>query len=505
MSTNNSNVRKKKVTKKNNKNTVNKKLFTGDPNEETVTTTTFPNGVSIKTKYIKIEIVNPEEEQKKKILELQKETTQLEQELNSIKSKYETGKKEDIEKLLLLNEELEKKVGESNILSKENKRLMKSLKGIEKELNETYNKVMNLKLYKKKKGNIKSEKTIEKDINVKEEEIKIMEKMVDYSKKECKKYEDLLNNIKNGDEPDKKREFEDIKEEIEKIKAENEELSKIKLKHKNCIKEIQKLNAKLNIIYNEIEFETKKNDMIDAITLNNTEKTEYQETPEDNINNSYLSKLDGLVLDKNIYAKQVRDKILKQKIPIVQGVNKSTSNYIQTEFELLQKSKSKTKLTRSQKNPTSVIDNVLIPQENLFTERETEILRKIMPDYFINEYLEKFDMKKQEKDLIEDIIIENEQKKEEIKDKQEKIIYKTDYNKMKFKIEENKKKELIVKSNKNKKMIFNLNSEIKKIQKEIEQQAIILNRLNKINKITKDKMESVNNNLKDKIESVNEE
>ena len=504
MSTNNSNVRKKKVVKKNNKNTVNKKLFTGDKNEESVTKATFPNGVTLKIKEIRMQIVNKEEEQKKKLLELKNQTTQLEQELNSLKSKYETGKKEDIEKLKILNEELENKTDESKIISKENKKLITKLKGIEKELNETYNKVINLKLYKKKKENIKSEKTIETEIKSKEEEIKIMEKIVHYSKKEHQKYQNLLNDKNNGAESDIKREFEDIKEEIEQIKAQNEKLSEIKLKHQNCIKEIQKLKSKLNILYNEIEFETKKNDMIEAITLINTEKTEYQEPVEDNINNNkYLSKLDGLVLNKNIYAKNVRDKILQQSIPTVQSVNKSTSNYVKKEFELLQKSQINNNLIRSQETPTSVIDNVLIPQQNLFTERETEVLRKIIPDYFINEYLEKFDMKKQEKELIEDIIEEQKQEKKEIKAKEEKIISKTDYNKMKFKIEENKKKELNAKFNKNKKKIFNLNSEIKKAQKEIEQQGATIKRLNKINKNIKDKLESGNKNINDKIESVN--
>ena len=95
MSTNNSNVRKKLVSKNNNKNAVNKKIFTGDKNEEeeTTTTTNYPNGVSVKTKKLKVEIEELDEETKKqRILVLQEKTAELEQQLNSLKAKFETNK-----------------------------------------------------------------------------------------------------------------------------------------------------------------------------------------------------------------------------------------------------------------------------------------------------------------------------------------------------------------------------------------------------------------------------
>ena len=193
MSTNKSNVRKKLVSKNKTKSTVNKKIFTGDKDqEETTSSTNYPNGISVKTKKLKIEIEDLQEK-KQKILILQEKTAELEQQLNNLKTQYETEKNENLKIIKNKNIELNQKIEECQKVTKENKKLVIKLKGLEGELNEKYNKFINQNLYKKIKTNIKTEKNIQKDINVAEKEIENVKKMAEVYKKEKEKYENLMN------------------------------------------------------------------------------------------------------------------------------------------------------------------------------------------------------------------------------------------------------------------------------------------------------------------------
>ena len=486
MSTNKSNVRKKLVSKNKTKNTVNKKIFTGDKDqEETTSSTNYPNGISVKTKKLKIEIEDLQEKEKKqKILILQEKTAELEQQLNNLKTQYETEKNENLEIIKNKNIELNKKIEECQKVTKENKKLVIKLKGLEGELNEKYNKFINQNLYKKIKTNIKTEKNIQKDINVAEKEIENVKKMAEVYKKEKQKYENLMNDQL---ESNKINDLNEINKEINQLISENEKLKLIKLEHSKCKKNILDLTSKLNIANNELEFETKKKDMIMSATVNKDTKGNEENEILNDLNNIsedaiYAGEKNELVENKVNYSKKIRKKILKKGIPRIQPISNSSYKYIQTEFNSISKKNiNKKKLIGNLKEVTSLIDNVYVPESNLFTERESDVLRKILPEEVLNDYKEKFEKKKLEKEKVEELIEENEIKepKEQIKKNNEQIVYDIDLNKMKKKTEEMKKTELKMKSINNKKNINELQRKINELQKQINEKNKIINRMNK--------------------------
>ena len=481
MSTSRNNVRKK-LFSKNTKNQVNKKVSTGDPNVEKSSSNSNHNGVSVKTKKLKVEIKENEEEkdQEQIVLELQEKTIQLEEKLNTLKSKYEMEKKEDLQNINTMNIELDKQTKDVKKVTNKNKNLITQLKNIEKDLNEKYAKVMNIKFVKNKKENSKNEKTVQKDINVKERELENMKKIIEATKTEEKKIEDLLNNVNDGLESNKKTELEELNKQISELTKEIGELSKAKFSHNSCIKEINYLTSKLNLINNEIEFERKKNDMIMSEIKHKDNK----------VINEYCVKSNDLSSNKNDFSRRVRDIILKKSSTKPPKVAKSAFKYIKTEFDSIQKNKKvglKINSLNNKKKPTSVIDNVYVPETNLFTDREKEVLKQVLPEDYINKYMEKFDVKKEEKNEIENKFDENNKKKNNNLYKKNEL----DIVKMRIKTKEKIQTDLTIKIRKNKTAIANLKKEISEHQKKIKEQTNKLIRMNKYNKIYSEQIKNI--------------
>ena len=482
MSTSQNNARKK-IFKKNNKNQENKKVSTGDPNAQQTSSTTYPNGVSVKTKKLKVEIKEKDEEkdQAQKVAELQEKTIQLEEKLNTLKSQYETEKNEDIRNINTINYELDKQTKDAKTVTNKNKNLITQLKNIEKDLNEKYTKVMNINFVKNKKEKTKNEKTIQKNINVKEKELENIKKITEATKTEEKKIEDLLNDVNNGLESNMKTELEELNKQINEITKEIEELYKNKSSHNNCIREINYLKSKLNLINNEIEFETKKKDMFMSVTINHRDNQIIKE---------YFIKSNDLSSNKNDYSRRIRDIILKKSNTKPPKVAKSAYKYIKTEFDSIQKNKKvglKINSLNNKKKPTSVIDNVFVPETNLFTDRETEVLKKVLPEDYLNKYVEKYDAIKVEKDEIENKFGENDKIKNNNMYKKNEL----DIVKMRIKTKERVQTDLIIKIRQNKTKIVNLQKEISEYKKKINEQTNKLNRMNKYNKIYSEQIKNI--------------
>ena len=249
MSTSNN---KRIVTKSTNKNTINKKVATGDANVES----SKPNeSMSLKTKEIKAEISKKEEElsPKEKLL---KETATLEQKLKDLQKEYkkfEKKKEGEIAKINNLNTEIDEKVKIIQGHGKENVKLMKDLKGLEETLNKKYSKMMDSKLLKKRNKVVNNEAIIAKDIEIHKKEIKIMEKEIEFEKKQQKK---LKKRVEGKDA--KLEELNKLNNEIEALELELKKLSEIKKEHLNCEKNIQKKKAEVNIKMNEYQLQLKK-------------------------------------------------------------------------------------------------------------------------------------------------------------------------------------------------------------------------------------------------------
>ena len=472
MSSERNNVRKK-LFSKNKKNTINKKVATGDANEEV----SNENNISGKTKKIEMEIKeNKELDQEERLLELQKSNIKLEEELKTLEVQYESEKIDNIDKLKTINNELLEKSNQSKIISKENHKLITKLKTLENGLNEKYTKIMNKELFKKRTSNKKTEKQIQKDIKVREKQIDIIKKISERAKVEKEKYENMLNDAENM-ESEKMKELDHLNELIEEAKVEHEDLDRMRLEHINCYNEIQNLLSTVNLLHNEIEFEKKKYTMMSNVNKDNKIKKE----PNEELN---LLQKKSLLSPKLIYSKKIRDLAITKNIPKVEKVNKSTIRYIQTEFELMNKMKTvnnyinKKNILEGNNGPTSVLDDIYVPPANLFTERETEVLSTIIPKSNLSEYMGKFTERKKEVDEIQELFSE----KDEIKNKNVEKKFEIDNIKINIKVADRIKTDLMNKFRKNKRKIFNIKKEISETENKIKEKEVILNRLNKINK-----------------------
>ena len=482
MSTNNKRQVKKKLFSKNE--IASKKIATGDKNEQEYISENFDNGICIKTtkKLIEVEITeNLEEEQRQRIAELQEKNSQLEDQLKSLNSQYESEKVGIVQDVNKYNDAIKQKSEEVNEASKENNKLMARLKNIESNLNDKYSKIMDKKMVKKKKNIQRTVKIVKKEVDVKEEQIKNMKKKIEAEKTQRMKAENLLNEVNDGLEENQKNYIKELDEKIKIAKKEVKKLCEVRVAHDHCIKEIQSLTSQLNLVHKEIEFETKKNDMIMS-TINNDIDTNTNNT---NINEEKKDissiKLDNeLVKNKNDYGSKVRDLILKTKTPRRDKINKSAFNYIKSEFDIIKKKaapSTKRSLVGNLNEVTSVIDTSSV-QTNLFTEKETEVLKKLIPQDYIDVYNEIFEMKKKEKDQIQKKFEENENLK--LENQQSK--YEVELLKMKLKEKERITSELEVKVRKNNIKVGKLKSEIAQYERQLKEQITLLNKKISYNK-----------------------
>ena len=472
-----SNVRKKLLFSKNTQNQVNKKVATGEAGvekkEEQVSSEITSNDVAAKTKQLKSDENKKENKEVKEEKVLPEKTIELEEQLKTLQKEYESKQSENIEEIKNTNIELDKKREDANKASKKNQKLITKLKNIEKEIGEKYKKAVNITSIKKLKN--KNEQNIQKDIKVKEKQIEKMQKVVDAEKAQQIKYENLL----NDDEIIQKahnlqKELNTIDEKINEIKDELGELYIYRSRHLSCTREINELKMTLNVMKNEMEFESKKKNMIMSTTIKNTRNKKILNeglTISNDLLNTPNSKL--------AYSKKIRYEFFKQKRPPKpKKVAKSTFKYILTEFDLIENSK-KNPRKNSSKNilnkPNSIIDNEYVPEPNLFTERETKILKTVLPESYIAKYMEKYDEKKVEKDEIENKFGEFDEKKND----NMKIKYQIDALKLNIKAKGIIESGLLAKYRKNNRLIYNLKQEITEYKKKIQEQERILIRMEK--------------------------
>jgi hypothetical protein len=338
---------------------------------------------------------------------------------------------------------------------------------------------MDKKFYKLvKNNNNNNERTTEDikfDIYMRDEQINNIKKISEVTKAEYEKYEDLLEDINNGLEEHIKYDLEDLTQKIDKVNNKIKELKLIKSQHKYCAKEIKNLKSKLSLLNNEIEFETKKNKMIKSFkTLNNNIEGD-EETSEESEDYNYFDKENELVTNKVNYSSRVRNLMLKRGTPRHEKISKSAFKYIQNEFDLMKQKSERLRKRRINGERVRLFDNISINERNLFTERESQILKKIIPEEFLDKYNERFEKKKIEKEEIEQKFDENDDKKfdnQQIKLRIEAIA-------LKVKEKERIGADLNIKFRRNKVNIDKLKNEIFKMQKSVKEQQEILNKLNK--------------------------
>ena len=158
----------------------------------------------------------------------------------------------------------------------------------------------------------KSEKILKYNLAIKEEEIKNAKKIAEGEKREKERYETLLNEVNNGMEQNIIDELKQLNDNIYLLNDEILGLSEIRLIHKNCEKNIQNLKNKLNLYKTEIEFESKRNNML----LNKTNKSNPSPNKNHDISNepnkNLFSENNESLRKKLKYSKKIRTIILKK-------------------------------------------------------------------------------------------------------------------------------------------------------------------------------------------------
>ena len=260
----------------------------------------------------------------------------------------------------------------------------------------------------------------------------------------------------------------ELKQEISQLNDDLIELYKIKFFHKNCKKNIQNLKNKINLFNTEIEFESKKNDMLINQSSQSMKKINLKLSKnnnniinEDN-NASYLNKLN--------YSQNIRKIILKQSVPRPEKLNISTSRYINNKIDLINRTPNK-HIIETDKQKKNI---------NLFTDGEYNFLKKIIPSKYMNRYIDEFDNLKKEKEEIQKTFENN---NNITKDKNDLKQFHIEFIEIKKKEEEKRYIQLLSRFKKNNKKKNDLELQIKKYENEIKKYNKIIQRKEKMKKV----------------------
>ena len=395
----------------------------------------------------------------------QKNINELNEELNSLKYEFESQQNQTQEKIKEINNEIIEKNEQLKSLSKDNYKLINKLKDIGKnlkgELLKTFKEIL-----AKRKITDKSEKTLKYNLVIKEEEIKNAKKFANGEKREKERYERLLKEVNNGMEQNINDELKKLNNNISQLNDQILQLSGVRLKHKNCRKNIQNLKNKLNLFKTEIEFESKRNNMLIDKSFHSPNKNNKNNLEQ---NKNLLSDDNEPLTTKFKYCKKIRTSILKKNPTKPEKLNISAFRYVTDNINQINKSQSRKMILNDINNSSS----------KLFTEGEYGLLHDIIPKKYMNKYLDEFESRKKQKEEIKNKFEEN----NSIKDLKQQIQYKIDYVDVKLKEEKKKFIELLLKFRNNNKKKNELNDMIKNCEREIKKFNIKIKREEKMQKL----------------------
>ena len=442
----------KKIILKTHKKTENKYTGIGDQIEENVISGSIKGTNNNKNQNSNIN-QNKESSNLSNVKDEQKDINKLSEELDFLKSEYESQKAEITDEIKVINNEILEKNYQLKILSKDNYKLIDKLKDIGKnlkgELLKSYKEILN-----KRKFADKSEKILKYNLAIKEEEIKNAKKIAEGEKREKERYETLLNEVNNGMEQNIIDELKQLNDNIYLLNDEILGLSEIRLIHKNCEKNIQNLKNKLNLYKTEIEFESKRNNMLLNKTLKFNSSPNKNHDISNEPNKNLFSENNESLSKKLKYSKKIRTNILKKNSAKPEKLNISAYRYVSDNINLINKSQSR----------KMILNEITNNNTKLFTEGEYSLLNEIIPTRYMNRYLDEFESRKKAKEEIENLFEEH----NNIKDIKQQIQFKIDYVEVKIKEEEKKYIELLLKFRNNNKKKNELKNMIKNCEREIK-------------------------------------
>ena len=435
-----------------------------------------------------------EENIETRISNLIEQNQKLTNELDQIKSNIKTIEEKEIAEIVSLNQEFSTKENEQIKLYKNNQSLLSNLKKVDEEVAKKYAekfKISKLIAKQKKKANIIS---IDTEIKSKEIQAQNVQKFINYNKKEVQKLKDLLEKYGENTEAKLSEELNGLNAKINEIQNEIKRLNLTKFQHKNCQKQKYLLQSKLNVVSNDIEFESKKSNMIE------TEKKEPTKIKNINMTMEYGQKIRNRSLQntKNKYSSKI--KIFNYK----------SYNYLVNEFN--ENRKSRENLTISYKSEEKSnnlktsgniedsaqyfrdinhkIDISSPKKYYLFNEKEKEVLKKLIPNEYYNNINEKYKNAENQLTEIEDKLKDN----DGIRNQLYFDNVRNEAIQLKLKEQMQVKTNLNIVYNKNYKKIADLKRKIKELTESMNVQESLLNKKNKRNKAINKKI----NELKQK-------
>ena len=182
-------------------------------------------------------------------------------ELNKKKLQIEKERQQTIQELDEINSQLQEKTNEVDKLSDTNQHLFKELNIIKNTVDE---KMKFVRIFKFKEDELENKiKDLEKDIKLKKKQIENSQKMIQkIYQVEKESLETLLE--KNGEETKNQLndDLENLKDKIKLNENNLNELKKTSKIHRNCEIKKKNLNQRLKYLKNDLEYETKKSDLL---------------------------------------------------------------------------------------------------------------------------------------------------------------------------------------------------------------------------------------------------
>ena len=456
-------------------NRINIKISGQDKNAKT-------NSVS-KLKQIKEEDDKNIQSRISKLIENNKKS---QQEVDSIMNQIKEKSEKDLSEILALNTQLSQLEKDHNELSNKNKTLLSKLKELEDDVTKRFENKFKLSKVIKNQKKIENQENLETSIKIKDKQKENVEKDIKYNKNEIKRLNKLLKKNKEGSEQQLSDELKAIKDNINKIEKEIKELNKIKSEHQLCKKSENFLKCQFNVLKNDCEFEEKKKDMI------KTKKRVQTKIKNVNMTMEYGEKVRKEMLAKttNKYSSKIRIVNYKSyNFLLKENEDKKANERKLSSYKNLQ-TVGNTDLpdfsTYLKKDISYRIDDKP-PKKYLFSQEEKEILKKMIPNEYYNNYNEKYNKIENELTEIEDKFKENDTIKKE-------IYYdniKNDANNLKLKELEYKTNSLKGIVGQNNKKIVDIKKKIQILNEDIKKQNYIFYHKNKNNKIIKERIETV--------------
>ena len=371
----------------------------------------------------------------------------LEIELENIKEELKSEKNKTISDLESLNKELEVLNKTQNNVCTKNKSILNKLKEIQKDVDVKFSEKFKIsKVIENKRSNLYN-KNINIEIKSKENEQNNVQKDIKINQKEIERLQKILDENKEKDGSKVEENYKEVKENMENLQKEINDLNQIKLEHKNCTKNINILKNKLNVLFIDMEFERKRLIMFSTA----------QPKKEKNVLNENTKRSD--------YGIKVRNNVLqntknKYDFKDVELVNKKSYDFLKNEMieteRKIRKDLEEEKIGNNKGKDTMKV--------YLFTEAEKEVFQKIMPNELFNNLNDKFNEKEVEMKKIEETLKEQKDQKRKL------YLDNLKYEEINLKKQElrMKKTNLMSENIKNNKKIIEMKNIIKKKQKEID-------------------------------------